>query len=95
MNSFIYVGCIVNQTRYCICHINCVTVQNPEWAHQEALKHIFRYLMRTMNLELVYGGDVKRSNKRVFKTSWSQVSLSMICVLRELYYAPGAKSHCQ
>jgi hypothetical protein len=30
---------------------------NPGWAHWEAVKHIFRYLRGTQNLELMYGGE--------------------------------------
>jgi len=32
-------------------------LQNPGWAHWEAMKWIFHYLQRTKRLELVYGGD--------------------------------------
>ena len=31
-------------------------LDNPGWAHWEAVKHIFRYLKGTKNWELVYGG---------------------------------------
>lgn len=32
---------------------------NPGWAHWEAVKHIFRYLLGTKNLSLEYGGERK------------------------------------
>lgn len=31
--------------------------ENPGWTHWEAVKRIFRYLLGTRNLSLVYGGD--------------------------------------
>ena len=31
--------------------------ENPGWAHWEAVKKIFRYLMGTKDLELIYGGE--------------------------------------